>query len=361
MASLVSPAMAQTDAGRHINIIPLAKDSVIIPFSGNYTLIEDSCAEILRYAKFDNDTRIFTGKFKDVRKDNPSIVLAEGNYDEDGLKDGDFTAYYPDGKLQAKGSFKDDNYAGRWDFYYPDGKPEINFEVIAGKINIINSWDEKHNKNVDNGRGVYQARGLYNYYWRGNIVKGRPDGIWKMINVNNPDMAPIMTERFKNNVFIIGGNASMNYSDSSHITLVKPDKLPFIMGEKMRISPYRCVLMPILKNNYVSATYPGGTDAFSEDIKSVISSFIENDIRGFYKGLSFSIEGEISEKGFLVNLKTSSSENVARKILMQLPQLQALKPATIDGKPVKQNFKIEFNIDSRGYSFHYNFLSLIKP
>ena len=114
-----------------LDIKRFGKDSVNIPFNNNYQLSPDSCAQITRYAHFNFSKRIFIGKFKDVSTADHNLVVSKGNYNENGLKDGEFVTHYLNGNLQAKGSFKDDSYIGGWEFYYEDGKPELFFEVVG--------------------------------------------------------------------------------------------------------------------------------------------------------------------------------------------------------------------------------------
>src|SRR5476651_1322474 len=82
-------AGAQTTQ-RMVRFRTLGKDSINLALNDDYNLIEDSCSTIIRYAHYSPTTRVFFGKFKDVSKGNPSLVLSEGNYTPDGLKDGEF-------------------------------------------------------------------------------------------------------------------------------------------------------------------------------------------------------------------------------------------------------------------------------
>ncbi|HVG17165.1 MAG TPA: hypothetical protein VM935_19490, partial [Chitinophagaceae bacterium] len=103
------------------------KDSVNIFLNKDYYLIEDSCAEIIRLGHFNQITKKFAGSFKDISSANRQQVIAKGNYDEEGMKEGNFICYYLNGNVQARGNFKNNVFSGKWDFFYPDGKPKITF------------------------------------------------------------------------------------------------------------------------------------------------------------------------------------------------------------------------------------------
>lgn len=133
-------AFAQSGT-RHISFRTVDQDSVSLPLNEGYFLIEDSCAQIIRNCRFNFTTKRFHGKFSDVSKANPALIVSTGTYSDDGLKNGLFTSWYLNGKLQARGDFKDDKYAGKWEMYYNDGKPELTFEVTDGNIVINDAWD----------------------------------------------------------------------------------------------------------------------------------------------------------------------------------------------------------------------------
>ena len=113
---LVVSAFAQTSP-RRVRFESVGKDSAKFAFNDEYNLIEDSCAQIIRYAKYDFKQRIFTGKFTDVNSSDKEKVVASGQYNEKGEKDGEFVSYYLNGNLQAKGNFKNNKFWGRWDLY----------------------------------------------------------------------------------------------------------------------------------------------------------------------------------------------------------------------------------------------------
>lgn len=120
----------------------------------------------------------FLANLKDVSQLNPELVLTEGNYTSDGLKDGYFITHYLNGNLQAKGNFKSNAYDGKWEMYYDDGKPKLTFEANGKEIKINDAWDAKGVKIVTDGKGVYRIN-LGTIYWKGKLLNGKPDGTWR--------------------------------------------------------------------------------------------------------------------------------------------------------------------------------------
>src|SRR5688500_2631400 len=72
----------------------LGNDSMHINYNQDYFVVVDSCAEILRLARFNVTTSKFFGDFKDVNKNNAAQLIAKGSYNQNGLKDGPFICYY---------------------------------------------------------------------------------------------------------------------------------------------------------------------------------------------------------------------------------------------------------------------------
>ena len=141
------------NVSRQVKIRVIGYDSVAIPLNENFELIEDSCSQIIRYGHLNFDTYKFKGKITDVSQANPNLVLTQGIYSNEGSKEGEFVANFLNGKLQARGNFKNDVPDGKWEVFYDDGNPHITFESAGSDVKIIDVWDDKKNKVVDNGNG----------------------------------------------------------------------------------------------------------------------------------------------------------------------------------------------------------------
>jgi len=351
LAALSSlPAIAQ----RNIKFNTFGADSIRLTFNKDYFFIEDSCAKIIRYTRFNFRDRKFIGAFKDVADGNPSLVIGEGNYNDAGQKDGEFSEYYLNGNLLGKGDFKDDKYTGKWVFYFEDGQPQLTFEVRDSSIYIIDAWNDKRKKTLDNGNGTYEVD-VFGYKWSGKIIKGRPDGAWLCTSIQNEDEAPIATEHFVNGQFANGKNFSGIYVDSSRFAFINNNMLPMLNAEKLKISAIGCTI-PVT-SKIISALYDYGNDDFSDQIKQAVGSYI-----GRLHGHGYiTIAGEVNEKGALVDLKntaTYSADLNSKDLIVVLERLPLLNPATVNGKPVKQGFTITFDVNPGLYSFSYRFLPI---
>jgi antitoxin component YwqK of YwqJK toxin-antitoxin module len=347
-------SVAQTSQRRNVRFVNVGKDSVKLTLNEEYYLIEDSCAQIIRYARFDFKQRLFTGKFKDVNHVNPEQIIATGEYNDKGLKNGEFISYYLNSNLQAKGSFKENRFTGKWDLFYEDGKPKLSFVASENEIQIVAAWDAEGKKIVDNGKGTYKAN-LGNIYWTGRLTDGKPDGKWKAIKTNDRTNTELVTESFKNGVFQKGDGPTGDYNDASRILLVSEIELPFANAEKLRISSVPC--NGVKRKLLVNAQYRNGFASFSEEIKRLVTPYLGKvDLRPFDTEVTFS--GEVSETGdiSLTNYTAGIDDKIASGLQRELRALPRLEPALADGKPIVQKFTIIFRFSQGLYSFSYRFL-----
>ncbi|MGY3214134.1 toxin-antitoxin system YwqK family antitoxin [Mucilaginibacter sp. HD30] len=345
---------------RNIKINFINRDSVNLSLNENFEMVEDSCAQIIRYGHLNMQERKFKGKVKDVSKGNPLLVLSEGFYTDNGLKDGPFITRFLSGNMQARGNFKNGEYDGKWEIFYDNNKPRVTFEGNGRNVKIIDMWDEKGNKIIDNGNGNYRGPPS-DLFWKGKLANGKPDGTWKAINNSRGEETVMITENFKNGIFQKGSGTIAAYTDSSRIMLVAPDLLPFTQAEAMRISMTNCDGTSLFNiKKVVGAKYGNGFESFNTQIQNLMpDAFKDVDIRR----LTFSellFKGEIATSGRIVNFNAQSHQNDAfvRTLTRQLQKLPFLEPATVDGKPVKQNFTIAFIFNEGMYRFNYSLLPI---
>ncbi len=347
-------SIAQTSQRRNIRLQNIGRDSVKLTLNEEYYLIEDSCAQIIRYARYDFKQRLFTGKFTDVNQANPEQVIATGEYNDKGLKNGEFVSYYLNFNLQAKGSFTENKFTGKWELFYDDGKPRLSFEAGENGIKIIAAWDADGKKIVDNGKGTYKAN-LGSIYWTGKLTDGKPDGKWKAIKTNDRTNTELVTESFRNGVFQKGDGPTGDYSDASRILLVSEIELPFVNAEKLKISPVPC--NGVKRKLIVNAQYRNGFASFSEEIKRLVTPYLSKvDLRPYDTEVTF--RGEVSATGdvSLTDYTFGLEDKVASGLQRELRTLPRLEPALADGKPIAQKFTITFKFSKGFYSFSYRFL-----
>jgi len=346
--------IAQASQRRNVRVQHLGKDSVKLTLNEEYYLIEDSCAQIIRYAHYDFNQRLFTGKFTDVSRLDSNQVISAGEYNERGLKNGEFVSYYLNQNQQAKGSFKDNKFTGKWELFYEDGKPKLSFEATGDELKIIDAWDAEGKKIVDNGNGPYKAN-LGNIYWTGKLTGGKPDGKWKAMKTDDRTNTELVTEKFKNGQFQQGDGPAGTYKDASRILLVSELELPFVNAEKLRVSPVPC--NGVKRKRIVNAQYSNGVASFSEAIKQLVTPYLSKvDLRPFDTEVTFN--GEVSETGdiTLTNYTMGIDDKIASGLQRELRLLPHLEPALADGKAIAQKFTITFKFSKGFYSFTYRFL-----
>jgi len=300
--------------------------------------------------------RKFTGRFKDVSKLNPQLVVAEGNYTADGLKDGSFISRYLNGNLQTKGNFKNNKLDGKWEMYYDDGKPKLTFEANGIDIKIIDNWDTKGSKIVDNGKGNYLVD-LGELYWKGKLVNGKPDGTWKAMLTDDATNATIISESYKAGVFKKGNGPMGDYTDAPKLVLVAAEKIPFVEAEKLRVSTTACNGSKI--KHIVNAQYSDGFNTFTTYIQNAVGPFLNTvNLQPYDNELL--LEGEVDVSGRIVNLRTHNAfdDKIARGLIRQFNTLPDLHPAMADGKPIKQKFTVLFTFNRGSYRFTYTFLAI---
>lgn len=277
----------------YINAKLIEKDSVIVPFDESYILTSDSCTKIIRYGHYNFSKKTFYGKFKDVNRNDTSIVIATGAYTNDGLKSGEFIvnnidgkllmrgnfvkgklngdwlSYYPNGNLKAKGKFANNEYSGKWELYKENGQPDVFFEVVSGKCKITDNWNGDGIKTVDNGNGYYHPSSKVNT-WQGKLVNGLPDSTWSF------DIGYIKTtENFLNNKFQYGHaeirNTVNDYYDKSHIDLL-PALASFVLDQANNLiiphklcsgKLYHTVFVKLFDKVYFSRTISLNDSSFS--------------------------------------------------------------------------------------------------
>ncbi|RZA04161.1 MAG: hypothetical protein EOP47_00360 [Sphingobacteriaceae bacterium] len=355
IAQTIQPGKRPT---RNIRFGTIGRDSINLALNHQFYLIEDSCSLVTRYGHVNMMNRKFFGKIKDVSKVNTQIILTEGNYTADGLKDGYFITHYLNGTLEAKGNFKNNQYDGNWEIYYADGKPMMTFTANGNDVKIIDVWDAEGKKTVNSGNGNYRVD-LEGLYWRGKLVNGKPDGTWKAANPEDATNITLVSESYKDGQFKKGKNALGDYTDAPRLALVPPNKLPFTNAEKFMIALVGCDGVSLAGKRIVNAQYSAGMSNFTDNIVRLVGPYLQTvDLKPYENTLI--INGEVSETGRVTNLRADNAFNseISRGIIRELYSLPFLQPATIDGKPTTQKFNITFNFTRGSYRFTYSFLPI---
>lgn len=351
--SLNLAAFAQQAVRRDLGVKYIERDSVHIPLSADYLLIENDCAQILRQVRYNTYQKTFYGHFTDVNFKDPEQVLGQGTYTADGMKTGLYTIYYPNGKLRAQGHFSNNQFTGDWSTWYQNGNPKAKFTVTDGLVTVQQAWSEDGKQTVTDGNGSYQV-GAGLAAWSGDIMNGRPEGTWRAKNPLERDKVSYLVEKFKDGQFQKGTGPIGSYTDESRIMWFNATEYPFLNAEEMLVAYPPCGY-----NKITDARFSQGFDAYSKEISQLVGRSLKGDNLKLYNS-ELRIEGEIAENGRLINLSYTNpfNDRIASAITRELRKLPALEPATANGKAIKQDFEIVFRFNSGGYTFSYRFLPI---
>jgi len=182
---ILGPASkAQSPSNTHFQKID--EQRIVLFYTQNYYLVEQACAfkSIQRNADFDFTSNTFIGVFED-RNIQGNVVL-RGRY-KNGLKDGYFEAFHPNGQKKWEVVFVADQASGIWRYYYPDGQPFLELDYSTDTRRILRFWDQKQKLRVSEGRGNYEMiiplegyseYGFSLYERKGAVLNGLPNGLW---------------------------------------------------------------------------------------------------------------------------------------------------------------------------------------
>ncbi|MEN7549505.1 rhomboid family intramembrane serine protease [Rapidithrix thailandica] len=115
------------------------------------------------------------GKVRDYYLDG--TVQMKGYY-TDGLKDGVFLYYNPQGGYDAAGVYDREIKTGKWEYFHPNGqlKSKYNYQ---GQTYVLQTWDSLGNPVIRQGNGMYEERYPNGVIQRkGHYVNGLPQGVW---------------------------------------------------------------------------------------------------------------------------------------------------------------------------------------
>lgn len=114
------------------------------------------------------------------------ILVGEGIYDDQGIKQGLWKEYYDTGELRSEGKYEAGTRVGEWKFYYKNGKLDQKGKYIKGKpegdwrwfYENGNPWREEiYSKGKEDGSAVeYNDTGLV--VAKGEFIEGEKEGLW---------------------------------------------------------------------------------------------------------------------------------------------------------------------------------------
>jgi hypothetical protein len=110
----------------------------------------------------------------------------EGAYTDKGYKDGEFRFYYPNGKLEAQGSYRNNLIYSFWNYYYPNGnkKEKIYYTGDEAAFVITDAFDSTGKSTVKEGTGKFETFVIdfidrIRYKVAGEFINGERYGTWE--------------------------------------------------------------------------------------------------------------------------------------------------------------------------------------
>lgn len=126
------------------------------------------------------------GKVDNSKIYRKGILVGEGIYDEEGVKQGLWKEYYDTGELRSEGKYEDGVRVGDWKYYYKNGKTEQKGKYVKGKPEGDWRWfhengnpwrEEVYFKGREDGASVeYNDTGLV--VAKGEYIEGEKAGKW---------------------------------------------------------------------------------------------------------------------------------------------------------------------------------------
>lgn len=180
-----------------INFLPYRgnaqKTTDTIFFNIGWQICEKPMAAYYRIGTLLIDSNwIYTGKFKDYSMQG--ILQTEGEYGEDGTRNGNFVFYDTEGKMIATGNYVHGKKSGRWQWVYTNGSPRAVIDFSKGDTDFrFEFYRNNHGEvTLENGNG--------NFTWNtaafedldgsltvlGAYENGKRTGTWKYYRGDQP-------------------------------------------------------------------------------------------------------------------------------------------------------------------------------
>lgn len=261
---------------------------------------------------------MYTGKVKDYTIENKLVM--EGNYNDEGLKNGTFTFYYPNGNLQASGEYVKDRMFGFWEWNYENGfkKALINFPG-NGAFEFVSYFNKDGKETVKWGEGdlmwftdAFTGGG---FQVEGSVKKGLREGRWHYYEDRyGTGMTRILTEIYSNGNFKKGIyiNSQMNF-DSGTVVKYKfePAQIKIIDDlnyDEFFMSTGSPAAAGVAISNYIHYRQPIEIflkDSTFESAMAHIAGILRiyrDKIDYAHKEIDGSINFKVSNKGFVEDL-----------------------------------------------------------
>ena len=135
-------------------------------YGQDWKLTNRDLASYYRVGSIKTRQMIFTGPFTDYYKNGQ--VMMKGRYDQNGKKSGVFEHFYVSGSHYSKGTYKENEIMGLWEFYNQNGELSEVIQFEDDDYYVVSSWDENGKAGVVDGSGKWKKvlsiqNGVKNY------------------------------------------------------------------------------------------------------------------------------------------------------------------------------------------------------
>lgn len=346
-------------------------------FDRNWLLSKKDSAVFYREADFDTVHYLYLGTVKDYTLQDSMIMF--GSY-LGKFKQGEFSFYYPTGKLESQGIFINDQRNGTWKYFYPNGTLRAEVEFLSSGYKVISYSDSTGKVLLRNGTGKWEERYVYaeispplRLINQGSYKNGKKDGKWICIT---EDGRKIYEETYRDGEFFGGYNFKTNGEKNEVINrpfknhmnlpleLERPERLLFAKDVSQADYPFLKKLppapgAPATKNSSAVSSVDESSEVFTVVEQSAAP---QCGMTGFYKTLGdiqrypnearrkgiqgrVFVEFIINKDGSLTDFQVlkgigGGCEEEAVRCIMESQKTCPWKSGLQRGRPVRQRYTI---------------------
>lgn len=345
-----------------------SQEKVTLYYNALWEITSKEKAVYIREAEFNVEKMQLVGKLVD--SDISGNKIMEGNYSA-GKRNGEFTFFYPSGKIERKGNYQNNRRTGKWEYYYSNGKIKqlVLFTPNERKDDFVvtDFFDRLGHQMIKEGTGkwindsiTYDILGNSSLQrLTGQFKDSLKVGVWKLIQIDNDKL--IHSEKFLKGKFVsavVFSPASNEYGTTSSEVMPKfPDDFNFKFRKtdsfeldstafpaSLMYADVTTILKTLTGNTHEiknrKAMYPEGDYSLLEfiarNIKYPISA-IERKVTGkVYVGAFIDSQGNLKEAKILYGIDKELDEEALRVVRLITRWL----PEIVDGKPVQSALTI---------------------
>lgn len=336
-------------------------DSVALYFNKDFMFTEKDCYDYVRRIRV-TETGDFNGYFEDRSVDGK--LLAKGVY-KNGLKNGYFEVYYNFGRIFSKGYYENNKPVGIWEYFHVNGVPERVLHISDSTVLMMRFIDETGFVQVDKGSGMFNGvvagssefkdEPMFRYMTNGvaaagRVVNGKPDGRWVIPDHNKQ---AYYMEKFNRGKLIKSSLVSKHkMKNSGSHSLLNTFFLGNYLGILETFERESCSE----SQQYFFNRYPSDFRTFSFDLRQKMNYIIGTDLRSdrkaYYEiGDNFmSLQFSVDDKGkpYDIRLLSDWGENFQQVLENSLNKTVF----STHSKTMYFHLKLSY---AGGYVYKYNF------